>query len=121
MSDETSPQESTASQVAEVTVAATGTGNLIWPEIKKVAETRPIRYELCLVGAEISTRIEQNGGHLDSNLYKLTHLNFLEIAKTCLTTLPKQIGQIKNLTSLLCHTNELVRLFTPFLFPIFTH
>jgi Leucine-rich repeat (LRR) protein len=83
----------------------TASKNLIWPEIKKAAESK--RYELCLVGSEISQRIESNGGYLDSNLYKLTHLNFLEIAKTKLSAMPKQIGQIKNLTSLLCHTNEL--------------
>ena len=87
------------------TETETTSKNLIWPEIKKAGESK--RYELCLVGSEISQRIESNGGYLDSNLYKLTHLNFLEIAKTKLSTLPKQIGQIKNLTSLLCHTNEL--------------
>ena len=76
-----------------------------WPEIRKVAETK--RYELILVGPEISKRIEDQGGHLDSNLYKLTHLNLLEVAKTKLAVLPRQISQIENLTSLLFHSNEL--------------
>ena len=76
-----------------------------WPEIRKAAETK--RYELCLVGADFSKRIEDNGGYLDSSLYRLTHLNFLEVAKTKLTTMPRQIGQLVNLTSLLFQNNEL--------------
>lgn len=76
-----------------------------WPEIKKVLETK--RFELILVGPEISKRIEDNNGQLDSNLFKLKQLNFLEIAKTKLSILPMQISYIENLTSLLCHSNEI--------------
>ncbi len=90
------------SEAAEAKVTKTSTH---WPEIKKAAETK--RYELILVGPEISKRIEDQGGYLDSNLYKLTQLNLLEVAKTKLAILPRQISQIENLTSLLFHSNEL--------------
>jgi hypothetical protein len=80
-------------------------GGAIWPEVRRVFETK--RFELNLVGAEISKRIEDANGCLDPNLFKLRHINFLEIAKTKLSVLPEQIGNIVNLTSLLCHTNSL--------------
>lgn len=77
----------------------------MWPEIKRVFETK--RFELTLIGPEISKRIETNNGNLDENLFKLKHINFLEIARTKLSILPPQICNVQNLTSLLCHTNEL--------------
>lgn len=76
-----------------------------WPEIKKAHETK--RYELKLVGAEISQRIEDNNNSLDDSLFKLKNLNFLEIAKTKLSSLPKEISLLENLTSLICYSNEL--------------
>lgn len=100
MSEPVEPTETTETKETSAPKASS-----YWPEIRKVAETK--RYELILVGSEISKRIEDQGGHLDSNLYKLTHLNLLEVAKTKLAILPRQISQIENLTSLLFHSNEL--------------
>ncbi|RMZ96192.1 leucine-rich repeat-containing 47-like [Brachionus plicatilis] len=80
-----------------------GTKN--WPEVQRAFETK--RYELILVGSEISKRIEDNGGQLDESIFKLKNLNFLEIARTKLSSLPKKISLIENLTSFLCHSNEL--------------
>lgn len=82
--------------------------NDAWPEIKRVMETK--RYELILVGPEISKRIEDNNGCLDPCLFALKNLNLLEIAKTKLTTLPMEMKSLHNLTSLLCHTNELTQI-----------
>lgn len=79
-----------------------------WPEVKLAFEAK--RYELCLVGPEISKRIENNNDSLDMRLFNLKHLNFLEIAKTKLKALPPQIVNLENLTSLLCHSNELASL-----------
>ena len=47
--------------MSEATEAkVTKTSSTHWPEIKKAAETK--RYELILVGPEISKRIEDQGG-----------------------------------------------------------
>jgi Leucine-rich repeat (LRR) protein len=90
---------------SSLTAVIAKSGNNIWPEVRRVFETK--RFELNLVGAEISKRIEEANGCLDPNLFKLRHINFLEIAKTKLAVLPKEIGNILNLTSLLCHSNNL--------------
>lgn len=79
--------------------------NQIWPEVKRAFDTK--RYELTLIGPEISKRIEDANGQLDPNIFKLKQLNFLEIAKTKLTHLPPEIGQNQNMLSLLCHTNAI--------------
>jgi hypothetical protein len=60
----------------------------MWPEIQKTLEANPKRYELNLVGEEISKRIEDNGGNVDSNLFRLKHLNFLEIGKNKMKFFP---------------------------------
>jgi Leucine-rich repeat (LRR) protein len=78
----------------------------IWPEIKRVFENK--RFEINLTGPEISKRIEANNGALDENLFKLKHVNFVEIARTKLASLSPSIGNMANLASLLCHSNELV-------------
>lgn len=80
----------------------------IWPEVQRAFDTK--RYELILVGNEISKRIEENKGQLDENIFKLKNLNFLEIARTKLSLMPTKISLIENLTSFLCHSNELVEL-----------
>ena len=76
-----------------------------WPEVAKALESK--RYELCLVGPDIKKRIESNNGLLDSHLFKLKHLNFLEIAKTSLKQVPVEIGLMENLAQFICHSNEL--------------
>jgi hypothetical protein len=76
-----------------------------WPEVRRAAEGK--RFELNLVGADISKRIADNGGLLDAHIFDLNQLNLLEIAKTKLNALPKELGQLNNLTTLMCHHNEL--------------
>ena len=76
-----------------------------WPEIRKTFDTK--RYELKLVGAEISKRLEENSGHLDKNLFKLKHLNFLEISKTTLNSIPDEIGTLIGLSTVLLHSNSI--------------
>ena len=76
-----------------------------WPEVKKALEDN--RYELTLIGPEISTKLEENDGYLDSNIFKLKNLNFLEVAKTSLKIFPRRVSSLENLTTLIFHTNEL--------------
>lgn len=80
-------------------------GDEMWPEVKRAFENK--RFELTLVGAEISKRIESSGGALDPNIFKLKNINFLEIARTKLSRVPPSVGELHNLTALLCHSNEL--------------
>ena len=80
----------------------------MWPEVKLAFEAK--RYELLLAGPEISKRIEENNDSLDLSIFNLRHLNFLEITKTKLSSLPDQVIKLENLTSLLCHNNELTSL-----------
>ena len=61
----------------------------MWPEVKLAFEAK--RYELLLAGPEISKRIEDNNNCLDLRIFNLKHLNFLEITKTKLTSLPDQV------------------------------
>ena len=77
-----------------------------WPEIRKTFDTK--RYELKLVGAEISQRLDENKGSLDTNLFKLKHLNFLEISKTTLNSIPNEIGALVGLSTVLLHSNAIV-------------
>ena len=76
-----------------------------WPEIRKTFDTK--RYELKLVGAEISKRLEDNNVNLDKNLFKLKHLNFLEISKTSLNSIPNEIGTLVGLNSVLLYSNAI--------------
>lgn len=77
----------------------------IWPEVKKAFDEK--RYELILVGPEISKRIENNNKSIDENIYKNKLLNLIEIAKTGLTLLSPQLGNMENMANLLIHTNNL--------------
>ena len=105
---EASNASETTSTIEAAAVVPTAKTGPMWPEVKQAFEGK--RYELCLVGPEISKRIEDNNSLLDTRIFNLKHLNFLEIAKTKLKTLPLQIAQLENLTSLLCHSNELTSL-----------
>jgi Leucine-rich repeat (LRR) protein len=101
-------EEETTNEVDDIELTLSPTvinSATIWPEVKRVFETR--RFELTLVGAEISKRIEDANGSLDPNIFRLRHINFLEVAKTKLSVLHSDIGNIRNLTSLLCHSNAL--------------
>jgi Leucine-rich repeat (LRR) protein len=76
-----------------------------WPEILRVFETK--RYELTLIGSDVSKRIENDDNQLPDILFKVRHLNFLEIAKTSLENLSDKVKGLENLSSLMLHTNKL--------------
>jgi Leucine-rich repeat (LRR) protein len=76
-----------------------------WPEIQRAFDTK--RYELTLIGPDVSKRIETDGNQLPDNMFKIRHLNFLEIAKTSLENLSEKIAGLENLSSLMLHTNKL--------------
>lgn len=77
----------------------------MWPEVRKAQEEK--RYELVLVGPEIAKRVEDNENTFDENIYALKQLNFLEVAKTSLSTLSPLLCQMENMANLLIHTNKL--------------
>ncbi|CAH1779638.1 unnamed protein product [Owenia fusiformis] len=75
----------------------------MWPEVEKASKEK--RHELVLSGANVSERIRTD--ELDKNVFNLTPINFLEISKTCLESLPNLLGNLVNLTSLVLHNNKL--------------
>ncbi|GIY57044.1 leucine-rich repeat-containing protein 47 [Caerostris extrusa] len=77
-----------------------------WKEVQQAHDEK--RCELKLSGPLFAERIEKNG--LDPDIFKITHLNFLEISKTHLKELPVNIGQLTNLTRLVVSYNDLVKL-----------
>lgn len=72
-----------------------------WAEVKQAEEEG--RYELVLTGGAVSERIEKDG--LDLGIFKLTCLNFLEIANTKLTSIPHEMGNLEHLKTLDLHKN----------------
>ncbi|KAL8610847.1 hypothetical protein ACOMHN_056702 [Nucella lapillus] len=76
-----------------------------WPAVA-VANTEN-RRELKL-GKEVSKQIEEKG--LDTNVYQLVNLNFLEISNTCLSGLTNDLGNLSNLTNLVLQGNKLEKL-----------
>ena len=74
-----------------------------WEEVSVAAEEN--RHELKLHGAEISSRIENNG--LDEGIYDLVNLNYLDITRTCLQSVGENLGKLENLTNLVLHNNRL--------------
>ena len=76
---------------------------MAWVEIQKAAEEN--RHELVLTGPEVSERISKDG--LDNKLFTLTSLNFLEISKTPLKSLPEDLGNLVGLTSLVLQNNQI--------------
>uniref|UniRef100_T1J910 B3/B4 tRNA-binding domain-containing protein n=1 Tax=Strigamia maritima TaxID=126957 RepID=T1J910_STRMM len=74
-----------------------------WYEVKQAKAEN--RYELVLSGADVSKRISENG--LDMSIFTLINLNFLEISKTTLPTLPDHVADLSNLMQLVLHSNEL--------------
>jgi hypothetical protein len=101
-SEENEEQSAVSSSISSKNNSSSGSS---WPEVRKAAEGR--RFELNLVGPDISKRIADNGGLLDNYIWKLNQLNLLEIAKTKLNALPKELGLLNNITTLMCHHNEL--------------
>lgn len=77
-----------------------------WVEITNIKELN--RYELILSGKEISERIEKDG--ISPSLFTCTGLNFLQISETCLSSIPAEIRNLTNLTTLILHSNNLSEL-----------
>ncbi|XP_076107801.1 leucine-rich repeat-containing protein 47-like [Mytilus galloprovincialis] len=77
-----------------------------WNEISVAIKEN--RHELKLQGPTISGYLEANG--VDSRLYQLTNLNYLDFSNTCLTELSDDIGSLVNLTNLVLDHNKLTRL-----------
>lgn len=77
-----------------------------WPEVKQAADEH--RYELVLNGAEISERIDKDG--VDSDIFKLECLNFLQISNTTLFALPEDLGNLVHLRTLDLHRNSIEKL-----------
>lgn len=76
-----------------------------WPEIEKAAKEK--RRELVLQGSAVDTRISSDGG-LDSSIYSLTLLNYLEVSQCpSLTEIHEDIQHLTNLQSLILCRNKL--------------
>lgn len=75
----------------------------IWKEVQQVQEEK--RCELVLSGPLYSERIDNDG--LDSAIFDIKHLNFLEISKTSLKDLPPKLGELSNLTRMVICYNKL--------------
>lgn len=82
---------------------------MVWPEIEKAQNEK--RRELTLNGPEISKRINKDG--LDLEIFKLTDLNYLNINNTNLGSVPEDVGQLKNLQTLVLHSNKLCEVCLP--------
>ncbi|KAK4878789.1 hypothetical protein RN001_011295 [Aquatica leii] len=76
---------------------------MTWQEIQ--AAEKENRHEIILAGKEISNRINETG--LDTHLFTLTNLNYLDIHETSLKNLPDEIHKLINLQTLVLHSNKL--------------
>jgi len=74
-----------------------------WIEVDKAKEES--RHELVLTGDTVATRIADTG--IDERIFTLTSLNFLEISKCGLQTLPPEVSHLTNLYNLVLHGNRL--------------
>jgi len=77
--------------------------SVVWLEVDKAKEEN--RHELVLTGDTIATRITEAG--LDERIFTLTTLNFLEISKCGLQSLPLEVSHLTNLYNLVLHGNRL--------------
>ncbi|KAG0410960.1 hypothetical protein HPB47_011901 [Ixodes persulcatus] len=77
-----------------------------WQEVDHARVEK--RCELVLSGPAISKRIEE--ADLDASVFTLSHLNFLEVSNTCLSTIPDGIARLVNLTRLVLSANQLAKL-----------
>lgn len=76
-----------------------------WPEVEKAAIEK--RRELVFQGSAIDERISSNGG-LDSAIYSLKLLNYLEVSQCpSLTEISENIQHLTNLQSLILCRNKL--------------
>ncbi|CAN7986576.1 unnamed protein product [Ixodes hexagonus] len=77
-----------------------------WQEVDHARVEK--RCELVLSGSAISKRIEE--ADFDVSVFTLSHLNFLEVSNTCLSTIPVGIARLVNLTRLVLSANQLTNL-----------
>lgn len=77
-----------------------------WSEISSVQKEN--RHELVLSGSEISERIKKSG--LDTSIYTLNALNYLNISETCLEIISDDLSKLINLQTLVLHSNKLEKL-----------
>ncbi|KAL6428202.1 hypothetical protein ACFW04_008499 [Cataglyphis niger] len=66
------------------------------------------KHHLVLTGSAVSETFKRSG--LDKNLFNLRQLNYLSITRTCLQTVPAEIGELRNLTTLILRSNEITEL-----------
>lgn len=78
-----------------------------WTAVKQAAEQK--RQHLRLMGPEVSEAIKKSNG-LDKSLFNIRNLSYLNISLTCLSHVPKEIGELTSLTTLLLHSNEIEEL-----------
>ena len=74
-----------------------------WDEVLQAKKDK--RRELVLQGKQISQRIDKNG--VDTDIYTLVDLNYLEISSTTLLEVHSGVGGLENLTSLVLCNNRL--------------
>lgn len=77
-----------------------------WSEVQQAQDEK--RCELILSGPLFAERIQTDG--LDPGIFKVAHLNFLDLSKTHLKELPPHIGNLSNLTRMVLSFNELTTL-----------
>ncbi|BHF64222.1 RNA binding [Sparganum proliferum] len=77
-----------------------------WPEVRIASEEH--RHELVLSGPEILKRVEATG--LDDLIFSLKQLNFLEISRSGISTLPDDIQNLSDLTKLSLQHNALTQI-----------
>ena len=77
-----------------------------WPEVQQAQDEH--RYELVLTGTVIAARIDKDG--LDTAIFKLDFLNFLQVSNTRLECLPEEVGCLVNLKTLDLHRNSIKQL-----------
>ncbi|XP_058118367.1 leucine-rich repeat-containing protein 47-like [Anopheles ziemanni] len=80
----------------------------MWPEVE--AAKTDNRREIKLTGANVSKRIDANGGRLDEAIYKLTALNLLDVNDTSLQTISPQVKELRHLQSLLLFRNKITQI-----------
>jgi len=77
-----------------------------WEEVEVTRKEN--RRELVLTGKTVADRITKSG--LDSAIFSLTSLNFLDISSASLSSVPEDLGNLVNLTNLVLKGNSLTSL-----------
>jgi len=78
----------------------------MWEEVATAAKEG--RRELVLTGKGVEERVQKNG--IDLKIFSLKPLNFLEVSHACLSSLPGEVVNLTNLTSLVLKGNQLTGL-----------